>query len=74
MDQLLHKVCYTRNQARFYLWQNKLQQKHSKLPEYYDRDRLKIFYLQFKFLLTIQISEHSPILAQNTRIYQKNSH
>ena len=24
------------NQLPFYLWRNKLQQKHSKLPEYFD--------------------------------------
>ena len=41
------------------------------LPEYYDQDYLKRFHLQFKSLLMIHISEHSPIWAQNTKFCPK---
>ena len=63
--QLAYKVYYTRNQILFYLLQIKPRQKHSKLPKCYHQVCLKKKNnLHFRSLITIQISQQSPILTQ----------
>ena len=34
----------------------------------------KKFHLQFRVLLVVQISKYSPILTENIKTYQRNSH
>ena len=46
----------------------------AKIAKYYDQDYLKHFYLHFTSLVTVDISEYSPILTQNRNIYQKSPH
>ena len=70
--QLACKVYCARDQVPFYMWRIKLPRRNRKLPKYYGQDCLEKFHLHLWSLIIIQVPKTTPILTQNTKIYQKS--
>ena len=66
MRQFVYQIYYTGYKVSFYLWLIGSVLKYCKVPKYYDRDCLKIFFLLSALPIMIQISGKSAYLAQNS--------